>query len=209
MTAFSLEEAFSKLRGRRVRRTQELPPLSPWQPTQDELAFGPRTNLADGIYIATLSEKIPTERIELASKATLASERQQHRGPDFLPGPHYDSAVAVQNGRIAGAALAKLECRALYVWNVSLKENGTAYKHEELTEENGLTFNGKLGDRPTVFTIWVHTAHRRKGIGRQLVAALAEHFSLAVNEIGFRLPLSKDAVHMLEAMGLKSVIGCF
>ena len=198
---------FSEVSGRRVWRNEVHNP-PPWQLTQDEIAFGPLTNSADGIYIVTVSEKTPAERIELAWRATLASERQ-HPGPDFLPADNYDSAVAVRNGRIAGAALATLASRALYVWNVSLKENGTAYKHEELTKENGLTFNGKLGDRPTVFTIWVHTAHRRKGIGRQLVAALAEHFSLAVNEIGFRLPLSKDAVHMLEAMGLKSVIGCF
>ena len=200
-------DLFSEVPGRRVWRNEVINP-PPWQPTQDEIAFGPLTNSADGIYIVTVSEKTPAERIELAWRATLASERQ-HPGPDFLPAHNYDSAVAVQNGRIAGAALAKLECRALYVWNVSLKANGTAYKYEELTKENGLTFNGNLGERPTVFTIWVHTAHRRKGIGRQLVAALAEHFSLAINEIGFRLPLSKDAVHMLEAMGLKSVIGCF
>ncbi len=200
-------DLFSEVPGRRVWRNEVINP-PPWQPTQDEIAFGPLTNSADGIYIVTVSEKTPAERIELAWRATLASERQ-HPGPDFLPAHNYDSAVAVRNGRIAGAALAKLESRALYVWNVSLKENGTAYKHEELTKENGLTFNGNLGDRPTVFTIWVHTAHRRKGIGRQLVAALAEHFSLAVNEIGFRLPVSKDAVHMLEAMGLKSVIGSF
>ncbi len=200
-------DLFSEVSGRRVWRNEVHNP-PPWQPTQDEIAFGPLTNSADGIYIVTVSEKTPAERIELAWRATLASERQ-HPGPDFLPADNYDSAVAVRNGRIAGAALATLASRALYVWNVSLKENGTAYKNEELTEENGLTFNENLGGRPTVFTIWVHTAHRRKGIGRQLVAALAEHFSLTVDEIGFRLPLSKDAVHMLEAMGLKSVIGCF
>ncbi len=62
---------------------------------------------------------------------------------------------------------------------------------------------------PTIMTIWVHRASRRKGIGRQLVVALAGHFGLPVGQIGFRLPLWKESVHMVLAMGLSRIVGGF
>lgn len=61
---------------------------------------------------------------------------------------------------------------------------------------------------PTMMTIWVHPTHRRKGVGRQLVAALATHFRLPIEEIGFRLPLWRESVHMGLAMGLRRIVAC-
>lgn len=176
-----------------------------WSSSASDRALGARVNLADGIYIVTVSEKTPAEWIHLAYKVSdIASG--QHPESSFLPGDNYDSAIAVHESRTAGAVLARTEWRCPYHWVVSLKPDGTPYDLGEFP--SGALIPRTTGDQfvPTIMTLWVHPAHRRKGIGRQLVAAIAQHFGLAIDQIGFRLPLWKESVHMVEAMGLSKIV---
>ncbi len=182
-----------------------------WTLDADEIERGPRTPFKDGIYVVTVGEKVPSGWIELARRVTIVSDKQ-HPGPDFLPGYNYVSAVAVTDGRIVGAALAGIECVTKNRWRVSLRENGEAYGDElfgAAAQECGVTFDSSLRLRPGIYTIWVHPAHRNKSIGGQLVKALADHFSLGPADIGYRLPLSKLAVHMVNSIGLKELAGFY
>lgn len=65
------------------------------------------------------------------------------------------------------------------------------------------------GDVPVVWNFWVHPVHRRKGLGRQLLEAMAAHFGRQVREMGFWLPISREAVGVLLSMGITEVAGCY
>ena len=149
--------------------------------------------------------------LKVALKATIASDGQ-HPGPDLMPGSNYDSFIAVMGGRIIGGALVALESGARYLWTVHLKPDGNAHNADELfgeeTKKCGATFDGNLGSPPAIYTIWVHPGHRRKGIGGQLVQAVATYYGLSLERLCFRLPLSKEAVGMTKALGLKEIVGC-
>jgi ribosomal protein S18 acetylase RimI-like enzyme len=184
-----------------------------WRPDADEKKLGPKTDQPDGIYLVTVSENTPTEWIDLTWRATIASHGQ-HPETMLVPGDNYDTAVAVYHRRVVGAAWARRSWRTLYLWTPSLKPDRKAYSYEELTGEAEME-----GDAPklrrddsiemfraTIMTMWVHKKYRRLGIGRQLVHALAKHFGLEANTIGYRLPLSKEAVGMVRSMGLSEII---
>jgi ribosomal protein S18 acetylase RimI-like enzyme len=191
-----------------------------WEPSEDELLHGPRTGSRDGIYIVTVHQSTPDEWIQLALKATNAAE-DQHPGPGFEPGNIYDSGVAVRHGRVVGAVMACIEAPNHYRWRVSLKPDGTAYTCDEVAcpdcdpnvEHSGrATFDRALterGNTPAIYTIWVHPLHRRRHVGRQLVRAIAGHLGSSPERIGWRLPLSREAVGMVHSLGLREIIGCF
>src|SRR5207253_10505383 len=50
------------------------------------------------------------------------------------------------------------------------------------------------------YTIWVHPARRGEGFGGQLVRAVAAHYDLPLSKLCFRLPLSKQAVRMVQPL---------
>jgi len=196
--------------GRRIWRN-DMYALGDWEPVANEVEHGPRTEFADGIYVVTVHEGTPVDWLKVALKATIASDGQ-HPGPDLMPGSNYDSFIAVMGGRIIGGALVALESGARYLWTVHLKPDGNAYNADELFGEEskkcGVTFDGNLGSPPAIYTIWVHPGHRRKGIGGQLVQAVATYYGLSLERLCFRLPLSKEAVGMTKALGLKEIVGC-
>jgi hypothetical protein len=182
-----------------------------WRPDADEIKHGPRTSFASGIYIVTVNEGTKSSWIDLAWRAAIAASKQ-HPGPTLLPSDNYDSAVAVLGGRVVGGALISIEAVTRYRWKVNLRPDGRAYIHKELfgpqSEQCGITFDPRLDTRPAIYTIRVHRAHRKRGIGRQLVRTVAGHYSLPVTELGFRLPLSKKAVQMVKALELTTIIAC-
>jgi ribosomal protein S18 acetylase RimI-like enzyme len=210
---------FAQALGRRQWRDAVNHPPA-WEPDDDELNLGPRTDLRDGIYIVSVHEGTPDDWIHLARKATIAAQGQ-HPGPDFEPGNIYDSGVAVRHGRVVGAVMACLEARNHYRWIVALKPDGAAYTYEEVACPDcdpGVDHPGRAtrdqalaegGYTPAIFTIWVHPEHRRQHIGGQLVRAITGHLGLAPDRIGYRLPLSREAVGMVRSLGLREVIGCF
>jgi hypothetical protein len=213
MNAFQFP-IFAHPEGIRGRRDAVNEPIA-WRPDGDEEQLGPRTDFSDGIYIVTVGEHTPDEWIRLARKATIASHRQ-HPGPDFLPGDNYDSAVAVRCNRVVGGVLASTESPLIYRWRVSLKPNGNAYSYEELRDavpgnDPGIVAMDRAQRRfgPAIFTIWVHPAHRSHHTGGQLVRAVAEHFDSSPERIGYRLPLSREAVGMVRSLGLLEIVGCF
>ena len=163
--------------GRRIWRN-DMYALGDWEPVANEVEHGPRTEFADGIYVVTVHEGTPVDWLKVALKATIASDGQ-HPGPDLMPGSNYDSFIAVMGGRIIGGALVALESGARYLWTVHLKPDGNAHNADELFGEEskkcGVTFDGNLGSPPAIYTIWVHPGHRRKGIGGQLVQAVATY----------------------------------
>jgi hypothetical protein len=65
------------------------------------------------------------------------------------------------------------------------------------------------GFSPAILSIWVHPFRRRQHVGGQLVRAIAGHFGLTPEQVGYRLPLSREAVGMALSLGLREVIGCF
>lgn len=210
---------FAEARGRRQQREAINNPVA-WEPDRDELAHGPRTDFRDGIYIVTVNEGTPDQRIELAQKATSAAEGQ-HPGLGFVPGWIYDSGIAVRAGRIVGAVTACVEAGNFYRWRVSLKPDGTPYTTDEVAcpdRDPNVEYPGRAkydralterGYTPAIYTIWVHPAHRRQHIGQHLVRAIAEHFRSSPDQIGYRLALSREAVGMVSSLGLAEIIGCF
>ena len=114
--------------------------------------------------------------------------------------------------RIVGGALVARESAARYRWTNHLKPDGEAHSFEELfgesSEKCGIRFDPHLGWPPAIYTIWVHSAWRKKGIGGQIVHAIATYYGLPLEKLCFRLPLSKEAVGMTMALGLTEVIGC-
>ena len=181
--------------GERIRRRE----VNNWKSrklTADEHRHGPLCNAPDGIYIVTLSERTPAERFEMAHLLNLASKgtRSTH-GNGFVPADLYDSAIAIANGRVVGGAIAD--------------RGRTMRKTLELESDGGYKSGSASGVelRPVVWDLWVHPAHRRKGLGRQLLSAMAEHFECSVEQMGFRFPISKEARLLLWSMGLRKVEG--
>ncbi len=169
----------------------------------DERRCGPTCNLDDGIYIVTVSDGTPAERFVIAHLLTLASagKRTTHAN-GFVPTDNYDSAIAVLNWRVFGLIIADID-RAIHL-NVRLQANGR-YKSSGLSSSK-LATRGKVG--PVVWDLWVHPAHRRKGVARQLLIAMAAHFVCSASELGFRVPISSGAVRLLRSMSIKEVVGC-
>jgi GNAT superfamily N-acetyltransferase len=163
--------------------------------SDDERQHGPVCGLPDGIYIVTASAGTPPERFAAAHLLNLASEGDRSsQANGFVPTDNYDSAVAVVEGRIVGGVIADRD-RGAHLC-VRLKPNGT--------------FQSVGGPRklcPIVFDLWVHPTHRRRGLGGQLIRAMATHFGRDVGELGFRVPFSKAAVQLLRAMELSTVLG--
>lgn len=164
--------------------------------TADERRHGPLCNAPDGIYIATLSERTPAERFEMAHLLNLASRgtRSTHAN-GFVPADHYDSAIAIAKGRVVGGAIAD--------------RGRTMRKTLELKSDGGYKSGSAAGVelRPVMWDLWVHPAHRQKGLGRQLLSAMAEHFECSVEQMGFRFPISKKARLLLWSVGLRKVEG--
>lgn len=200
----------AKATGRRIWRS-DMYELGDWEPDANEVEHGPRTEFADGIYVVTVHEGTPTDWLRIAQRATIASYDQRPE-PDLMPGSNYDSFIAVMNGRIVGGALVSLESAARYLWSVQLKPGGDAYINDELFGEDGekcgIKFDRNLDWPPAIYTIWVHPAHRRNGIGGQLVRSVATYYGLPLEKLCFRLPLSKEAVGMTKALGLDIIVGC-
>jgi hypothetical protein len=200
----------SQATGKRILRT-DMYELGDWDPEKDEIAHGPRTEFAEGIYVVTVHEGTPTDWLKIAMKASIASG-EERPGPDLLPAFTYDSFIAVASKRIVGGALVALESAARYRWNNHLKPDGEAHSLEELfrksPEKCVIRIDRNLGWPPAIYTIWVHSAWRKRGIGGQIVQAIAAYYGLPLAKLCFRLPLSKEAVGMTRALGLIEIIGC-
>jgi hypothetical protein len=163
--------------GKRVWRP-ELHQPPDWRPGPDEKKFGPKTDLPDGIYVVTVSENTPAERIELFLKASFAA---RHSGYHFALGDDYDAAVAVFSGRIVGIA-----------WADTLRVCQFQYRFESKPHRK---FVSSLTPRPTVMGIWVNPRYRRLTIGRQIISAVGQHFSVQVEEIGSAARRSSSATN--------------
>jgi GNAT superfamily N-acetyltransferase len=221
---------FPDVPGKRVWRHDLYQGPSNWRPDSNENKFGPRTSFADGIYIVTISENIPVERIDLFLKARFAARDSRY---DFDLGDNYDAAVAVYKGRIVGLGWADTGYICQWRWRLALKPH-LKFIREPIVAAKGLPIKrdpNKIYGRPAVIPteeelhesvsrleppyrpmvrgIWVHPQYRGLGIGGQLISALAQHFYLRVDEIGYRLPVSAKATRMLQSMGLHTIFGEF
>lgn len=184
MEKFSQLKVFPEAPGNRVDRRK----LS-----RQENELGPEANLPDGIHIVTVSEGTPASLFEAAHSLSIVSKvRTKTNAPDFLPCNHRDSAIAIVDGRIVGGVVA--ECnRRIYRCQITSYVSGT---HEV-----------PIRWGPIVMYIWVHEDHRRRGLGRQLLEAIANHFGRRVSEMGFFLPISNDGRRLLTKMGIKEACG--
>jgi GNAT superfamily N-acetyltransferase len=162
--------------------------------SREERQLGPSCNLSDGIYIVTVSANTPHERFDAAHLLNLAShgKRSTHAN-GFIPTDNYDSAVAVVNGRVVGGVIADRE--------------RVGHLHVRLRSNSARALSGPRRLCPIVFDLWVHPAHRRRRLAQQLLLAMASHFRRSVGELGFRVPISTAAVHLLRSMGLTEILG--
>ena len=169
----------------------------------DERRCGPKCKLDDGIYIVTVSDGTPAERFDIAHLLNLASagKRTTHAN-GFVPTNNYDSAIAVINNRVVGGIIADSD-RAVHL-SVRLQANGI-HKCSALSSSK-LATRGR--GRPVIWDLWVHPAHRRKGVAEQLLVAMAARFGCIPTGLGFRVPISGGAVRLLRSMGIKEVVGC-
>jgi len=188
---------FPEVAGKRVWRNEG----HTWQEKRklsgEERRCCPHCDLVDGVYIVTVSDGTPPERFDIAHLLNLASQRKRStQAEGFLPSDNYDSAIAVVNGRVVGGIVADIE-RAVHL-SVRLQANGTC-------QSSALT---RVQARAVIFDLWVHPVHRRKGLARQLLMAMAAHFGCSPRKLGFRVPVSREAVQLLRSMGIKEAVGC-
>jgi GNAT superfamily N-acetyltransferase len=188
---------FPEVAGKRAWRTEVHEPPSR-ELSREDLELGPTCGLQDGIYIVTVSANTPTERFDaahllnVAAEAVAPHELSTHCN-GFVPTGNYDSAIAIVDGRVVGGVIAD-RWRTVNVRKpLSPKSNSKGVQSEL---------------RPAVWDLWVHPAQRGRGLGRQLLEAIAAHFGRAVPELGFRLPISEKAVALLNSMGIEEVLGC-
>jgi ribosomal protein S18 acetylase RimI-like enzyme len=175
--------------------------------SREERQLGPGCDLPDGIYIVTVSENTPPEWFHAAQLLNLVSagKRTTH-GPGFLPLYDYDSAIAVVNGRVVGGVVADKERFLSLLVPLRAKSAPRQLSPGDPREPWN---SPRVGHRrPTVFDLWVHEAHRRRGVARQLLLAIAAHFGRSVGDLGFRVPISPAARQLLRSMGLREVLGC-
>lgn len=164
----------------------------------DERKHGPRCNAPDGIYIVTVSERTPPEHFEMAHLLNIASHgTRSSQANGFVPTDNYDSAIAVVNGRVAGGVIADVERCMPRTKRLIARGASSASLPVD---------HPRYG--PVVFDLWVHPSHRRRGIGGQLLEAIAAHFGLTVAKVGYRFPIKRNAVRLLRKMGVRTVEGC-
>jgi GNAT superfamily N-acetyltransferase len=189
-------EIFPEASGERVWR-REVHERQPRKLTRDERQHGPRCNAPDGIYIVTVTEETPPERFEMAHLLNLTSRgARSTKCNGFVPTDNYDSAIAVVSGRVVGGVIA---------------DRGRVTHVAKGLGADGRCRKSLPADRrgcPVIMDLWVHPAHRRKGLGQQLLAAIAGHFGRSVEQVGYRFPISRNAVRLLWSMGLRKVEGC-
>lgn len=142
----------------------------------------------------TVSANTTPELFEAARQLNVVSydERTTH-ADGFMPSYNYDSAIAVVNQRVVGGIVAR--------------RSAACYLRKILADDyHTMLSDGRVG--PTVWDLWVHPAHRRQGLGRQLLEAIAGHFGRKVTEMGHRLPITEAAAGALRSMGIVDVLGC-
>ena len=178
---------FPEAPGKRIFRPEVNRPVR--KLSQEEEELGAVTRLPDGIHIVTVSANTPPALFEAAHFLDLVSAGQRNNG--FVPTDHYDSAIAIVNGRVIGGVLA------------NIRKTCTMRKVLSSGSERP-----ELEACPTIWGLWVHPGYRQKGVGRQLLEAMATHFNRGVAELGFWLPISDKAVSLLKSMGIDQVLGC-
>jgi GNAT superfamily N-acetyltransferase len=183
---------FPEAPGRRVWRKEVHLPLER-ELTADDRERGPKVDLPDGIHIVTVSENTPARLFEAAHLLTAVSEAWINHADGFVPSDRYDSAIAVVRGRVVGGLIAG--------------RNLPTHLRRVLGDPSGQTA-AESQNRPVIWYVWVHPAHRRKRLARQLLEATASHFRRRVAEMGFRLPIFEGAEAVLLSMGIKEVAGC-
>jgi GNAT superfamily N-acetyltransferase len=190
---------FPNAAGRRVWRKEVHTPVRR-KLTPDEYKYGPRCNLPEGIHIVTVSKGTSADLFTAAHLLNLASKgKRTTHANGFVPTDNYDSAIVVVDSRVVGGIIAD-RGRAIHL-RAQLRANGT---HKIIACQP----DDRNRPQAVIFDLWVHPAHRRKGLARQLVIALAGHFGCSPGELGFRVPISKAAVQLLRSMGLDQVVGC-
>jgi GNAT superfamily N-acetyltransferase len=53
--------------------------------------------------------------------------------------------------------------------------------------------------------IWVLKKHRRQGVAKGLIEALARHCELKVEDVAHMIPFREDAVHLWKALKLSTI----
>lgn len=159
----------------------------------DDWKRGPKVRLPDGIHILTVSENTPRELFDAASLLSCMSNVCSQHANGFLPSDYFDSAIAVVDGRVVGGVIAD--------------RYHSTYLRKVLGDESEPT-GAESQYRPVIWYVWVHPVHRRRGVGPQLLEAIAAHFGRPVAEMGFWLPVFEEADAMLRSMGITEVAGC-
>jgi len=140
--------------------------------SQDEIERGPKCELPDGIHILTVSANTPAELFDAAQGLNMVSPTALRNHNDgFLPSGNYDSAIAVVRGRVIGGLIAD---RGRVV--TGRPRLGGRPGPSPITP----------GLRPVVLNVWVHKAHRHKGVERRLLEGAASHFSVEVGSLALR-----------------------
>lgn len=195
MSEYSQLAMFAEVPGNRVWK-RDVHGSPGGQVSQDEKQRGPVSELADGIYVVTVSENTPPERFRAAHRLNLVSEPDRRKqctlAGGFLPGDSHDTAIAVVNSRIVGGIVA---------------DRGRACFWRQALSDKSSPVSVGYQSRPCVMYIWVHPKHRRMGIGRQLQEAIAAHFDRKVSDLGHWFPIKPKAKQLLRSMGIEEVFG--
>jgi ribosomal protein S18 acetylase RimI-like enzyme len=165
---------------------------------------GHRAKLCDGFHAVTYETPISLQKLAQAA-ASAARRDTKYDFPAFTAikkkVDEYDTIamLCIKDGRICGLLVSRQrEC----IYTANLKSfqlsDFDSWRPTEGIEVQPHT-------RRAVGMIWVLKQHRRQGVAKGLIEALARHCKLKVEDIAHMIPFREDAVHLWKALKLSTI----
>jgi len=170
----------------------------------DDAVNGHRTKLGDGFYAVTHETVMPLQKLAQAA-ASAARWETKYDFSSFTAikksVDEYDTIVmlCVKDRRVCGLLVSRQrECK--YTANLNSFQLGD-FDYWRPTE----CIEVKPHTRRAVDMIWVLKKHRRQGLAKGLIEALAKHCKLRVEDIAHMIPFREEAVHLWKALKLSTI----
>src|SRR5207248_232162 len=195
---------FARATGKRVWRN-DMYRLEVWEPDAGEAEHGLRTEFADGIYIVTVHEDTPTDWLDLARRASVAAY-EQHPGPNFMPASNYDSAIAVADRRVVGGTLVRLESAPRYNCDRMARPIPLMTYLERKARAGLRLVRRGNGLRPLIRSGSSRASRGR--VWRTTRSCCCRALRSSFVETMLSVALSKQAVRMVQRLGLNTIMGC-
>jgi GNAT superfamily N-acetyltransferase len=170
----------------------------------DETVNGRRAKLGDGFHAVTHESPIWLQRTAQAAASAARRETKYDISSFTAIKRRFDewdtiAMLCIKDGRVCGLLVSRQrECQ--YSASLNSFQLG-AFDSWRPTE--GIQVIPHT--RRAVDMIWVLKKHRRQGVAKGLIEALARHCNLKVEDIAHMIPFREDAVHLWKALKLSTI----